>query len=78
MPLEPVPTAPTVPLRPTFGKALRAFAIFDAKVASVAVQVIDPVAKPPNNRVNVPPVGVPPIVTVCTHDVPATGAPAQS
>ena len=49
--------------------------MFDAKVASVAVQVIDPVAKPPNNRVNVPPVGVPPIVTVCTHDVPGREPP---
>ena len=51
--------------------------MFVASVASVAVHEIAAVACPANRSVNVPLVGVPPIVTVWTHDVPDTGVPEQ-
>src|SRR5690606_571891 len=60
----------------SFGDALGGVWMLDASVAAVALHVIAPVVKPSKVMVNVPAVGVPPMVSVWTSFVPADGTPA--
>ena len=76
MPLVTVPAAVVTLPVPIFESASSAVSILETSVASTDVQVIAAVVRPSNDKRKVPPVGVPPIVKVCTSSVPAPGAPA--
>ena len=65
-----------ISLAPSEASAWSAVLILAIRVLLVADQVIAAVMKPSNLSLKVPPVGVPPIVSVWTSSVPLTGAPA--
>jgi hypothetical protein len=75
IPAVTVPALATHPFVPSEGWASRAAWIFASRVLFVADHVIAEVLLPSNLRMKVPPVGVPPIVSVCTSLVPAVKVP---
>src|SRR5262245_42012045 len=76
MPAVSVPAAVVALPLPIELSACRAVWMAVKRVALTATQVIAAVVKRWKERRNVPPVGVPPIVTVCTSGTAAIAAPA--
>ena len=77
MPAVTVPAAVVTLPVPMLGRASSAASIAAMRVALTVTQVIGARDSPSNASRNVPPVGVPPIVSVCTALVPEPGTPAN-
>jgi hypothetical protein len=75
MPLLTVPAAVVTPPVPMFVSASSAASMFAMSVASVALHVIGAVTCPSNASLNVPPVGVPPMVSVWTSSCQRPACP---
>jgi hypothetical protein len=74
IPAVSVPAVAVIVAPPNEGRACKAVLMFASKVAFVADHVIEAVVKPSKANLNVPPVGVPPMVSVSISLVPFVGA----